>query len=192
MLDIPTARAKLPTLQARRTAAPSATGSVTNPLTAQPADATGGGATLASQATSANPWMGYNEFFAGNEAALHPAPGITNKDIPGYNAATDPNRFTQEYNQYKEGLPLIYQDLINYGISPESVASGGANSILRGSAIEKIPTDPAEAMAIYGSTRGAAVGAPGGPTSSSGPLPGGVGSGSYNTLPPDVINKMWR
>lgn len=132
--------------------------------------------------TSTNPWMGYNEYFAGTPEALDTtAP-------PG----EDPQKYANQYNEYKAGLPLIYQDLINYGIGPEQVASGQVNNILRGNMKEQIPTDPAQAMAIYGSTRNAAVGAPGGPTRAGGPLSGGIGTGSQHSIAPEVMNRMWR
>lgn len=101
---------------------------------AQPAAAPAAAPTAS--ASSSLPWMGYNQYYAGNEAALHPKAYET--------------QYATEYNNYKDTLPFIYQDLINYGISPEAVASGSATGLARGSSIEKIPTDPALAMALYG------------------------------------------
>lgn len=204
MLDIPTARANR---QARRTSAtttPEATGLGTQPASSDPLTpqqpTTGPGMTsLTPTTTTANPWMSYGEYFAGKPeeaeaqkySMYHPSTPDSGEGMD-WGASGNPYRFGNEYNAYKEGLPLIYQDLINYGISPEMVASGQVHSLARGSSIEKIPTDPAEAMSIYGSVRDAPVGTLGGPTSAIGPLPGGgVGSGSFHTLAPEVLSKMW-
>jgi hypothetical protein len=200
MLDIPTATTRGPRAGTRtpeqrerflaNKAAKEASGaSVANP----------GGPGMTSLDTAPkteNPWMSYNEYYADNPEAqkysmYHPSAGYV-EDPSRWVGGVDPYSYGMEYNKYKEGLPLVYQDLINYGVSPESVASGQVHSLARGTTTEKIPTDPAEAMSIYGSTRNAAVGAPGGPTTASGPLPGNVGSGSYHTIAPEVMNRMWR
>jgi hypothetical protein len=203
MLDIPTARANR---QARR-ATQQPTAETGFGVGAQPEGSTSvapqGGPGMTSVPTTsttptANPWMSYDEFFAGDPEAqkysIYHAP--TSSPVPGMGSLeNDPYRYSYEYNQYREGLPLVYQDLINYGVSPASVASGQVNSIARsstpGAPPEQIPTDPTQAMAIYGSTRGATVGAPGGPTSASGPIPY-TASGSSHGLAPEVVNRMWR
>jgi hypothetical protein len=211
MLDIPTAKAKAPTVLANRQtrlqqpAVESGFGLGAQPegsTSVEPQTTAGPGMTsvpTTSTTPAANPWMSYDEFFAGDPEAqkysiYHASPGYV-EDPSRWPGGVDPYSYSNKYNEYREGLPLIYQDLINYGVSPESVASGQVHSIARsstpGAPPEKIPTDPAEAMAIYGSTRGATVGAPGGPTSASGPIPY-TASGSSHGLAPEVVNRMWR
>src|SRR5258705_5212744 len=96
MLDIPTAKAKAQPVQARR-AAPSTTGSVTDSLTAEPADASmGGGATLAAQPTAVTPQpyeyagQGWNDpvaqsvmkdYFSGPQWNTGSAPGMYEQNM---------------------------------------------------------------------------------------------------------------
>jgi hypothetical protein len=95
-------------------------------------------------------------------APATPAPVTT---APAPKAPVTPENFWQsqaqytaanpggDYTAYRESLPLIYQDLMNYGISPEQVSSGQALTLQRQWGQEVIPTYD-EAMRIYGSKRG--------------------------------------
>jgi hypothetical protein len=105
----------------------------------------------ATTAAPTMPWKSYGEYFKGNPEAAN----------------------SEEYNQYKTTLPQQYRDLINYGISPEMVASGAVKNIYRGDHLEPIQMPSAT---------------PGGAS------PGvyGAGSGSSNMLAPEVLRKMWR
>jgi hypothetical protein len=111
----------------------------------------------ATPAGSALPWMGYSQYFAGNPEALnlgmyHTSATSAPQGAPSI-GGQDPYRYGYEYNKYKEGLPLMYQDLINYGISPESVQSGQVTGLARGSGIDKVSANPEEMAALYGTKR---------------------------------------
>lgn len=97
-------------------------------------------APAAAPAASALPWKTYDAYYTG-------APALDPFDAKGK------QQRAEEYNNYKLSLPLIYQDTINYGFSPEQVASGAITGIARGGGIDKIPTAYDEAMSIYGTQR---------------------------------------
>jgi hypothetical protein len=144
-----------------------------------------GGVTSATTPTTTMtaPWKTYNQYFANNPEALNWGHYQTS-DIAGTPEAEhfnqiwgrqtqnnpqnipNPWQFGQEYNRYKSTLPSEYQNLINYGISPESVASGAITGIAGSSGVTPIPK-------------------PGGGTY-------GTGSGSSYSMNPEVLKKMWR
>jgi hypothetical protein len=88
-------------------------------------------------------WKSYGEYFAGNPDAAKYS-NYHSSYLPGqtkpqkWGASGDPYRFAEEYNQYKTTLPKQYQDLINFGISPEQIKSGAVHSVLTPSGIQKI------------------------------------------------------
>jgi hypothetical protein len=138
-------------------------GTVTGPVAPPPAETINVGAAAASPAATpyaapavATPaaaapaaaippalWKSYGEYFAGNPDAAKYS-NYHSSYLPGqtkpqkWGASGDPYRFSEEYNQYKTTLPRQYQDLINYGISPEQIKSGAVHSVLTPSGIQKI------------------------------------------------------
>jgi hypothetical protein len=140
----------------------------------------GGTSTTAAPTSTAAamPWKSYGEYFKDQPLAADYS-NYHSSYLPGETQAQkwgpggDPYRFSEEYNQYKTTLPQQYQDLINYGISPEQVQSGAVTGIMGSSGITPIQmpatTPGGESPGVYG-----------------------VGSGSTNSLSSDVLSKMWR
>ena len=158
----------------------------TDPFNTFGGSATPGATSFSTTPTTAAttiPWKSYNQYFAGNPEAQKWGHYQTNlvagtPEAENFNSVwnrqtqnnpqniPNPWQFGQEYNKYTSTLPQEYQTLIGSGISPESVASGGITGVLQGNEIKSIPR-------------------PGGGTY-------GTGSGSTNSLSPDILSKMWR
>jgi hypothetical protein len=138
---------------------------------------------------SSLPWKSYSQYFAGNpdaqkwshyqSKALPGSPEAQAEEAMDWGSTGNPYRFSQEYNQYKSTLPQTYRDLINYGISPEMVASGQIKGILGSSGVTPIPMP-------------GTPGATGGSNTAGSGQNYGEGSGSSFSLSPDVLKKMWR
>ena len=136
-----------------------------------------GGTTAAGAApTTAAPWKSYDQFFAGDPKALSMgmyhtgavagSPEAQQLDSLKWGAGGNPYQYTEQYNQYTAGLPQQYQDLIHAGITPSMVQSGQVNSIVQDGKINPIQL-------------------PGGGVA-------GQGSGSINSMDPNVLKKMWQ
>jgi hypothetical protein len=92
---------------------------------------------------SPNMWKSMEEYYAG-APVLDPF----DRDVDYLAEQTKRN---EEYSNYISTLPLIYQDMRNWGMPADAISSGYTKSVYTGQGIKPLPQTYDEAVNFYGS-----------------------------------------